>query len=282
MNPITLAINHVKYTIPMALLEKVFINGSFGWRAGPKSSIDDQILNLVIRPRVMMNCDLVGGVQAVISLEGLNQVRPENWITIIHIPKDRTDGRTITAVLDVSYYSAASIAGYGNAGAAGIGAFGGPTGFNEVENSAMVSALTSVVGAMDKIPMISTARVSLIAENTIMIKDGVILSPNSFARVMLANDENLSNLQIRSYPDFFQLVEFAVKAYIYNELVITVDTAELRYGQALGIFKDILSSYSDAEANYQTFLAETWKKVAFMNDHETYTRLLKLMIGGQR
>lgn len=282
MNPISLAISHVKYTIPRPLLEKVFIDGSFGWRTGPKSSLDDQILNLVIRPRVMLNCDLVGGVQAIIPLEGLEQSRPETWVTIIHIPKSRTDGRSITSVLDVSYYSAASIGGYGNAGVAGIGAFGGPMGFNEVENSAMASALTSVVSAMDKIPMTSTARASLIAENTLMIKDGVILSPNSFARVMLANDENLSNLQIRSYPDFFKLVELAVKAYIYNELIILVDTAELRYGQALGVFKDILTSYSDAEENYQTFLSESWKKVAFMNDQESYTRLLKIMIGGQR
>jgi len=98
----------------------------------------------------------------------------------------------------------------------------------------------------------------------------------------LANDENMSNIQIRSYPDFFKLVEFAVKSYIYNELIIQVDTAELRYGQAVGAFKDVLTSYSDAESNYQDFLSNTWRKVAFMNDATQMQRLLKLMIGTNR
>lgn len=282
MNPIKKALDEVKYRIPRQLLERVFIDGSAAWRAGPKSTLDDQILNLVIRPRVMVDCNLVGGTQAIIPLEGLTHQKPLDWITVIHIPKDRTDGRTINSVLDVMFFSSAAMTGYTTSGLAGMGMMGGTSGYSAVENSAMSSALSSVVGAMDKIPMVSTSRVQLISENTIMIKDGIALAPNSYLRCVLAEDENLSGLQLRSYRYFAKLVEYAVKAYLYNELVILVDTAELRYGQAVAAFKDVFMGYSDAEANYEDYLTNTWEKVAFMNDQESYLRYLKLAIGGQR
>lgn len=282
MNPIKKALDEVKYRIPRQLLERVFIDGSAAWRAGPKATLDEQILNLVIRPRVMVDCNLVGGTQAIIPLEGLTHQKPMDWITVIHIPKDRTDGRTINSVLDVMFFSSAAMTGYANSGLAGMGLMGGTSGYSAVENSAMSSALSSVVGAMDKIPMVSTSRVQLISENTIMIKDGIALAPNSYLRCVLAEDENLSGLQLRSYRYFAKLVEYAVKAYLYNELVILVDTAELRYGQAVAAFKDVFMGYADAEANYQDYLTNTWEKVAFMNDHESHLRYLKLIIGGQR
>lgn len=282
MNPLKKAVDEVKYRIPRQLLERVFIDGSYAWRSGPKASLDEQIMNLVIRPRVMVDCQLIGGTQAMIPLEGLEQQKPMDWVTVIHIPKDRTDGRTINSVLDVAFYSSSAMTGYANAGAAGMGMLGGSSGYSAVENSAMTSALASVVGSADKIPMVSTSRVQLIAENTIMIKDGVMLAPNSFLRCVLADDDNLSGLQLRSYHAFAKLVEYAVKAYIYNELVILVDTAELRYGQAVAAFKDVFMGYADAEVNYEDYLKNTWEKTAFMNDNESLKRFLKLLIGGQR
>lgn len=282
MNPLKKAVDEVKYRIPRQLLERVFIDGSYAWRSGPKASLDEQIMNLVIRPRVMVDCQLIGGTQAMIPLEGLEQQKPMDWVTVIHIPKDRTDGRTINSVLDVAFYSSSAMTGYANAGAAGMGMLGGSSGYSAVENSAMTSALASVVGSADKIPMVSTSRVQLIAENTIMIKDGVMLAPNSFLRCVLADDDNLSGLQLRSYHAFAKLVEYAVKAYIYNELVILVDTAELRYGQAVAAFKDVFMGYADAEVNYEDYLKNTWEKTAFMNDNESLKRFIKLLIGGQR
>lgn len=279
MNPIKKAIEEVKYRIPRQLLERVFINGSSAWRVGPKSNLDDQILNLVVRPRVMVDCNLIGGTQALIPLDGLAQDKPEDWLTVVHIPKSRTDGRSINSVLDVVLINNSIVAGYTNMGATGMGSMNGMSGgFSAQDGSAMTSALASAVAAQDKIPLVSTSRVSLIAENTIMIRDGVLLPPNTALRCVLANDENMSGLQLRSYRYFSNLIEFAVKSYIYKELVIEVDVAELRYGQAVGAFKDVYSSYSDAEANYQDYLTNVWEQVAFMNDAETYSRFIRMHI----
>lgn len=207
MNPIKKAIEEVKYRIPRQLLERVFINGSGSWRVGPKSNLDDQILTLVVRPRVMVDCNLIGGVQEVIPLDGLPQDKPESWLTVIHIPKSLTDGRSINSVLDVVLTNQAYSAGYANMGNAGTGAMSiNAMNFSQTDGSAMASALASGVAALDKIPMVSTARVSLIAENTIMIRDNVLLPPSAALRCVLANDENLSNLQLRSYRYFLSLI----------------------------------------------------------------------------
>ena len=136
--------------------------------------------------------------------------------------------------------------------------------------------------AMGSMPVTSTAYVQLIGENVVMVRDTVLLPANIYLRCLLENDSNMSHIQLKSYRDFSKLVELAVKAYIYNEYVITMDMGELYAGQQLGRFKEIIDNYADAEELYQTFLTERWEKVSLMNDRETWTRHLRLRMGGFR
>lgn len=280
MNVIKKAIEEVKYRIPRQLLEKVFIDGSASWREGSRTTLENQILDLVVRPRVMEDCNLVSGTEVLINLNGLTQQKPTDWMTVIHIPKDRTDGRSITTVLEVCFYSASAIAGLTSGGYAGMGGYTSGTGFDLTQTSAMTTALGAVVSAVDTIPLIGTTRADLISENTILIKSGNMLTAATFLRCILAEDENFSNIPISIYREFAKLVEFAVKAYIYNQLIIEIDTAELRFGQAVGAFKDVFSGYSDAEQNYQDQL-NLWWKVRGMADHEALHRHIKLLMGTQ-
>lgn len=275
MNAIQKAIDELKFRIPKPVLEKAFINRHLGWRQTSQSNIDDQILNNVIRARVLVDCNLVGGTQAVISLEGLVHDRPSDSTTVIHVPKERTQGRSINSVLHVSFLSAGSISSWAGGGGS-VGAYSGQ------ENTALMGAAQGMVAAFDKIPMTSTARVQLIAENTVLIKDSINMAPNCYLRCVLANDEDLNHIQLRSYRHFSKLVEYAVKSYIYNELIINLDQGELQGGAMIGVFKEIIQGYSDAEQNYNDFLKDVWEAVAFMNDSESYLRLMKLTIGGNR
>lgn len=281
MNPIKKALEEVKYRIPRQLLEKVFVDGSSFWRGATRSGADEQMLNLVIRPRVMVDCNLVGGTEVMISLSGLEQQKPNQWSTVIHIPKERTNGRSITTVLYVGFYDSNYGSAYAAAGIGGAGGYGGLNGVNSTDNSAMASSLASVVDSMDKIPFVASTRAELISENTILVKDPVLISPNAMLRCVLAEDENLSNIPLRAYREFSKLVEFAVKSYIYKELVIEVDVGELRYGQQLGAFKDVYTGYADAEQNYQDQL-DIWQRVRLMSDHESMANHLRLLIGTQR
>lgn len=276
MNAIQKALDALKFTIPRAVLEKAFIDRRIDWRQTGRANIDDQILNNVVRARVLVDCNLIGGTQALIPLDGLGHDRPNDFYgTVIHIPKALTQGRSINSVLNVGFMSAGMAANWGVANTMGsVGAYAGQ------ESTALMSSMQAMVASYDKIPMTSTARVQLIAENTILIRDSISFAPNGWLRCILANDENLGNIQLRSYKHFSQLVEYAVKSYIYNELIINLDQGELQGGQTIGVFKEIIQGYSDAEQNYKDYLTDVWEAVAFMNDGEAYGRYIKLILGG--
>ena len=278
-NPISKAIAEVKYRIPRQILEKVFVDGSRFYRPTLAASMEAQIENLVIRPRVLVDCNLIGGIQANIPLEGLNYEMPYQYTTVIHIPKDRTNGRSINSVRNVTFFNAAQAGAlYGGAAAAA----GFLSNNNSVDNTAAVTAAAGVMASYDKIPLTSTSRVSLIAENTILISEAGFLPTNSYLRCILENDTDLNNLPLRAYRFFSNLVEYAVKAYIYNALVIEIDAGELRYGQNLGAFKDVVSSYADANQNYLDYLKDKMESTLFMADEASYSRFIKMMVGGNR
>lgn len=270
------AVAEVKRRINRHILDKAFIKRDFTYRLTNQSTVDDQIMSSVIRSRVLVDCNLAGGISALIPLDGLPVDKPNNYITIIRIPKTRTNGKSIISVSNVNYYDLGVSGLYG--GAAG---YGYNTTLSSNENTAAINSAMGIMASLDHIPITSTSDAVLIAENTVKITDVFTMPANAILRCVLENDEELSNIQPRSYPDFFQLVEFAVKSHIYNELIVDLDKGELVGGQELGIFKQIIEGYADSEQNYQDKL-KAWKAISFMNDTPAYHRFLKLTIGANR
>lgn len=267
MLALTKSLDEIKFRIPKPILEAVFIQRELRWRQTPVS-IDEQIMAMVIRPRVLVDCNLVGGTEAFIPLESIRAERTNDYTSIYRIPKSLTQGRSINSVLNITYSDPTKVSSFGVAAS--------------LHNTAMMQVGAAVMDAHGNIPVTSSAKVQLIGENVVMIRDTVILPSNIFLRCILANDENLSHLQMRSYRAFADLVVFAVKAYIYNSYIIEMDMGELHGGQMLGRFKEVIDGYAEAEELYQTFLTEKWQKIALMNDNESYTRLLRMAIGGTR
>ena len=267
MNALRKALDELKFTIPRTILDTVFVKRHTNYRVS-SPSLDEQILNEVIRPRVYIDSNLVGGAEILVSLNGL-QGEEVNVVDMVYrIPKKLTNNRSIMSVLNVTYVDAQSMAAAGNYASCGV--------------SAEQSAAQNYLDAISPLPMISTGRITMIGENVVLIKDSIRIPSNSYLRCIVAHDEAMTHIQPRSYKAFCKLVEYAVKAYIYNEYIIEVDMGELRGGHNLGKFKDIIEEYSDANELYDTYLTEKWQKVSLMNDRESYTRLLKLMIGGSR
>jgi len=268
MNCLQKALSELKFTIPRQILDSVFVKRHANSRVVTAPSIDDQILNNVIRPRVYIDTNLVGGAEILVSLNGLKGEDSSPTDMVYRIPKKLTQNRTIMSVLSITYMDVHSMAAAGNYASCGV--------------SAEQSAMQGLLDAVAPMPMISTGRVSLIGENVVLIRDSIRIPSNSTLRCVVAHDEAMSHIQPRSYKAFCKLVEYAVKAYIYNEYIIEMDMGELRGGHNLGKFKDKIEEYSDAEELYSTYLTEKWQKVSLMNDRESYTRLLKLTIGGPR
>ncbi len=267
MNVISKSVEDLKFKIPRQILEAVFIKRDGNWRQS-QYNVDENIMATVVRPRVLIDCNLTGGAEVFIPLEGIHKERVNDYTSVYHIPKSKTQGRSILSVSNITFTDPTRMSSMG------IGAVQG--------NNTMMRAGNAMIDAMGNIPVTSTAKVQLIAENVIMVQDTIVLPANIYLRCMIANDENMSHIQPRSYLAISKLVEYAVKAHIYNEMVIQIGQAQLFGGQDLGVFKDIVDSYSDANELYETHLKEVVTKVQFMNDHTTYERYIKMMVGGMR
>jgi hypothetical protein len=138
----------------------------------------------------------------------------------------------------------------------------------------------NVIDAVNGYETNSTASVSLIEENTIHVESESILSSNASLRCVVSNDPDMQNLNPRTIPAFTKLVEFAVKSYIYNHSIINIDTARLHGGQSLGVYRDIVEGYADAEELYVEYRDTRMKKILMMDDKESYYRHIKLTSSG--
>lgn len=285
MNPFAKAIAEVRYSIPEPILQRAFIEANRYGRTTWRSSLEEQILATVIIPKVMVDCNLVGGIEAFIPLEGIEQITtPEtSGGVVMFIPKDRTQQKSITAIIDLRFSNPIQ-----NNGAIGAGAYGySPsymTGLNttQANRTATMSLAAGLLASVDNIPLVGTTRVDLIGENTIHIADTVRLPNTCVLHCKLSNHEDMLNLNARYYIQFAKLVIFAVKAYIYNRLIIEIGKGELMYGFELGKFKEIVESYADAYDNYNDYLRNKWAKISVMNDRGAYTRQIMMRIGGNR
>lgn len=267
MNALRKALDDIKFVIPRAVLDTVFVKRHQNYKVAPVS-LDEHILNAVIRPRVHIDTNLTGGAEILVSLEGIPGEETSNTDMVYLIPKNRTQNRSIMSVLNVTYVDAQAMAAAGQFASCGV--------------SAEQTASQALLDAVSPLPMISTGRITLIGENTVLIRDSIRIPSNSYLRCIIAHDEAMNHIQPRSYKGYCKLVEYAVKSYIYNEYIVEMDMGELRGGHNLGKFKEIIEGYSDAEELYQTYLIEKWAKIERQNDREGHNRFLKFLIGGPR
>ena len=266
-DPITAALNELRFTIPLPILKKVFIQRTARWRT-KHESINERIMEEVIRPRVFQDTNIAYGQTVFIDLSLCPSEAVQQYATVYRIPKELTQGRAILSALQVSY------------GIPGIGTVAG--GWSNYSTSAISSGANALARSHEQMPITSTANVQLIAENTILVRDSLRMGGVLYLRCVLEQDERMSHLHYKNIPVLKQLVTYAVKSYIYNTYLIEMDMAELAGGQELGRFADIVESYSDAEELYQETLRERYARAAVSTDHVTMQRYIKSMVGGFR
>lgn len=266
MNPIQKAISEVKFRIPLDILNAAFIRPEFGQRALPLN-IDTLIRQKVIEDRVRIDCDLVGGNEILVPLIGVTPEYIDQFHVVYRIPKALTQNRSITRALSITM---------------GLGTVMGTTNMGLTGSSPLLDATAAVMASQLPIPPISTAYVELIAENTVLVSDTFRYPSDIYLRCKVEHDSDFTQMSTPTYHRFARLVELATKAYIYNNLIIAIGQGQLYGGQDLGKFKEIVEGFADANDLYDTFLNDTWKRVAIMDDGESFRRHLKLLSGGLR
>jgi len=233
------------------------------------NNVKELIKQKVIHPRVLVDCNLVGGAEIKVPLDDVPfEVTENDYTHIYRIPKSKTNGRSIVSVLDVSYgtmYQTLAFNGNGNN-----------------RGGAALQLGAAVMEAQVRPAHVNTARVTLVGENTVMVQDSVMITTNLYLRCVIEHDEYMSHLKPRSYRQFAELVRLAVQAYIYNQYSIMMDMAELQGGMQLNSFKTTVDKYENSEDEYQTYLTEKWQKIDFMNDDEKMKRFVGLLVGGAR
>ena len=270
MNPITKAASEIMFTIPREILAEVFQPKNYRFRDNPVAT-EEQIINTVIRSRVLVDCNMVGGNEVLISIDGLPSQEVDRFSTVYQIPKDRTQGRTINSVLSLSFISTAAAK-----------QFSQNLMFKPCSITPELIGGQAAMNAMTPQPVPSSAKVELVGENMVLIRELSMLSGIGILRCILDNDENLTNIQQRSIVYFCRLCVLAVKSYIYNQYSITLDKGRVIGGFEIGKFREFVDNWSDAEQQYQEYLTTTWAKVAFINDRESHERLIRMMVGGYR
>lgn len=260
MNVITKALSEVGYAIPLEIIQLAFRENTP--RLNKTISLDEMIMNKVIRPRVLTDCNLVGGIQAIIKLDRCTIEYGINNEAIVTIPKTLTNNKKLLSVLGLVSNITQNVGGAVNA-----------------SSGAYMSAASNVVNALNDLNLIQTSRVELIGDNKVLIEEYSMQFVNGAIRCMVENSSNLTNISPRSIPKFTKMVTYAVKAYIYNIMRVRMGKGYIYNGHELGVIKDIIDEYSDSNELYMEYLEKTWKEVAFMNDSMSYDRFIKGMFG---
>ena len=240
---------YIMSIIPPQVLEAAFKPYKYN------TSLDDRILSEVILARVRDDVSVRGGRVFKIILN-------QNWCkytsspspyalgisgayTVFHIPPEARGNRDIVCALGVrfpytlgtsnscNFYSNDSIKG------------------NTVSGLAC-AALQAQTGA------------NQLSVPQAIVKEGNIiqLDPPQYNFVpwqvitRLRYDDTFSSMDVSSIEPFKKLCEYAVKSYIYTNLIFDVESNLVFRGQELGVIKDIVGQYSDSEDKYNDMLKE--------------------------
>lgn len=276
MNCIQYAINEVKNSIPYEVLYSAMTIDEDEYLYN-LTSLEEKITHKVLKKRVLLTANIIGGIETVIPIGQLQPTISEAMYTVYNIPGTLTMDKEIVSALSLAYlptYGFTAVGG-GVAGAAMIYNPANPTNYT---NNSLVNVANRIGSSVSNGGIVSNAHLEIVGRNTIAVYSHFKALGNYGIRVVLENHSNLNNIQPRSYKHFATLLVLATKAYIHNKLIIPLNSGLLSGGQELGVFKSIVESYSESEEEYQTYLKEAWGKVAYMNDTTRYYNLLNSML----
>lgn len=263
MNPITKALDEIRFEIPPQILKAVFVNQDMD-ACGAVISMEHRIREMVLEPRVFVDIDLMGGTEAFLPLD--NPVRAEYhdpYTVIYYIPDEVVQNRPIVQVYSVHF----ALLGYQNAGMA-----------LHYTESPLGAATRQVLDSAMRVPPAQTSYLNIIAHNVVMCRFVYLPYKTAFMRVRLGSDNALSHIRAPAIPSFAELCVLATKAYIYNQMNILVDEAYLSGGRQLGTFRSVIDGYADANEMYKERL-KRWSKISVLNDPEASRRHLRSLIG---
>lgn len=259
MNAITKAIAEIKFQIPIEILNLSFVERST--RINQIISLDERIMFEIIRPRILVDCNLVGGIETRVDLNRCKITTLGNREYVVEVPKALTNSKNIITALSV-----VSNVVYSQS-------------MNYADASAFESVASNMMNNLGTENVVQTSRLEIIGDNVVLIQDPNMHFMNGVLRCMVENNTNLENINPRSYLAFSELCVLGASSYIRNKMRVKLNQGHIYGGHELGVITDIIDEYSDAEEMYKEYRNTTWRKISFINDSDAMARYTKGMIG---
>lgn len=259
MNAVINALQEIKLAISPEVLQIGFVENYS--RVNHITSLDERIINSVIRPIVLKDCNLIGGVLVKVPVARCTYQEMTRAEWIIQVPKSLTDNRSIVNVL-----SLVSNAQY---------VMGVPL----YNSSSVMTQASHMMNSLATENIVQTSRLDLIGENTVLVQDPSITIFNTVLRCEIEFDNMMNNLQPRFIEPFAHLSILATKRYIYNYLKIKLDQGYVYAGHELSKVVDEVDSFSDAHEQYKEYLSQVMQKVLYMNQSDNMARFIQMSLG---
>jgi len=269
-NVIEVCLRTIFAQIPRELLNLAF-------PAVHTETMDERICSEVLRARVLPDCNCIGGKLKHILLE-TDWIEPStspspymfgytDTYCLYRIPAKARENRSIVSTSHIALtgtiYAAQMSQMYPSPSTFGMNTLGSLA-------SQVLNSHTFEYASATPMPILRSG-------------DLIMLTPMNYQTMLnrqwtltcrLDYDEEFTNLNQQALPVLRKLAVAAVKAYIYNLLIIRIDQGELESGQQLGIIKELVSSYSDQNDVYSELLPE-FNGAATILDEESRQRIIQ-------
>lgn len=270
MNAIEFALSRIRMAIPSKILDIAFYNHSMNEMLGEMISIDQNIRDLIIRDRVMVVINSINGEMKDVPLHSCKILSGSLLKGYLYqIPKSQTEGRNVISIQNVTLKQMGS-------------AFTGASNYsNVVSGNDMSTLVASSLRKSSIPPRYSFTDFIYRNNNIVFLPTAISMFPiEAHFRCILENDANMTNLAREAQVAFGKLCVLACKGYIYNELLPKLDQGYIEGGAEIGVIKEMIDSYSDANEQFDEFLESTWYITSLYGDQTQRRRATRLMIGG--
>lgn len=256
MDAITYSLSQLYLTIPRELLNEVF-KPSLNLR-----SLDGIIKEKIIVGIVLPACNLYSGKIKKVRLlssyaiptTDIGTFYPASSCnyTYFKVPKEVTENRKIIHALDIGY----PMESYANFG------FASSIGGNTIESMAATALSSFTESPQTLVP------VPIVMDDNIIRLDPPQLSFTEWIlSCMLEYDSNFTNVYPNMYEAISEMVRYATESYIYNDLIMKIDHAELVGGRNLGVMKNIVEEYKGSYEKYKEALKVFRGEAVFDKDN---------------
>lgn len=276
-NAIDYAINRVmgsdldEYLLKLAF-ENPNTNYAGNWyNVVTPTSIQQGIREQVIYRTVLPACNVNGGKTEHIDLSGSQMMDKGNGCVEVNVPDVFTGGRKIISVNEVYLGSMTS-----STGMLGMSINEGAS-CGQSSMGDMMQSLVDGLSPSRSMPITYT-NIQMSGNNCFVIFG---LNSGTFsmtAKCILEYDEGMSSIHPRHYEYFAELVELAVKAFIYRKCKRPTQEAVMRSGIPLESIADDIAELRDAWTQYKEYLAGTWTRCMAYSDQQLKIDAIRMSV----